>query len=289
MMPASSATPPAGCQHLLDMMQRWLEWSQLKAKVPKCCSMAIQASTGKRVSPILTISGRVIPPVEDGAFKFLGMPVWVYSSNDDAWSSLRGYLQHMLMAIDKTPLTCQQKLRLFKHGVCPRLSWFLLVDDFPISWLKRDLQPLATEALMEWARLTRHSYTTILSLPFKRGGLALPSLVREHKKLQASKMVQLITSQDPGVRKVADLRLLEEKKRQRIKFRPAVLEDSIQTQDHPQSRRALTGAVKTLLSEEEDDGLHLSLCQLPAQGEMTRAWEESTPDLCSTIYLFQNH
>ena len=43
-------------------------------------------------------------------------------------------------------------------------------------------------------------------------------------------------------------------------------------QDHPQSRRALTGAVKTLLAEEEDDGLHISLCQLPAQGEMARAW-----------------
>ena len=92
-------------------------------------------------------------------------------------------------------------------------------------------------------------------------------------------MVQLITSHDPGVRKVADLRLLEEKKRLRMKFRPAVLVDSIKTQNHPQSRKALTGAVKTVLSEEEDDGLHHSLCQLPAQGEMARAWEESSPDL----------
>ena len=55
--------------------------------------------------------------------------------------------------------------------------------------------------------------------------------------------------------------------------------DSIKTQDHPQSRRALSGVVKTLLAEEEDDGLHLSLCQLPAQGEMARAWGESSPDL----------
>ena len=92
-------------------------------------------------------------------------------------------------------------------------------------------------------------------------------------------MVQLITSHDPGVRKVADLQLLEEKKRLRMKFRPAVLVDSIKTQNHPKSRKALTGAVKTVLSEEEDDGLHHSHCQLPAQGEMARAWEESSPDL----------
>ena len=63
---------------------------------------------------------------------------------------------------------------------------------------------------------------------------------------------------------MTDLRLLEEKKRQRLKFRPAVPVDSIKMQDHPQSRRALSNAVKTLLAEEEDDGLHNSLCQLPA-------------------------
>ena len=255
------------------------EWAQLKAKVPKCRSMAIQASAGKRVSPTLTISGREIPPAEDRVFKFLGMPVRVHSSNDDARSSLRGSLQQMLTAIDKTPLTRQQKLRLFKFGVCPRLSWPLLVEDFPITWLERDLQPLATKALKEWAGLARHSNTSILFLPAKRGGLALPSLVREHKKLQASKIVQLITSHDPGVRKVADLRLLEEKKRRRIKFRPAVLVNSITMQDHPQNCRALSSAVNTLLAEEEDDGLHNSLCQLLAQGEMARTWGESSPDL----------
>ena len=219
------------------------------------------------------------PPAEDGAFRFLGMPVRVHSSNDDARSALRGSLLQMLTAIDKTPLTRQQKLRLFKQGDCPRLSWPLLVEDFPVTWMERVLQPLATKALKEWVGLARHSNTSILFLPAKRGGLALPSLVKQHKKLQASKMVQLIMSHDPGVRKVADLRLLEERKRQRMKFRPAVLVDSIRTQDHLQSRRALTGAVKTILAEDEDEGLHLSLCQLPAQGEMARAWEDNSPVL----------
>ena len=41
---------PAGCQHLLSMVERWLEWAKLKAKVPKCRSLVIQASTGKRIT-----------------------------------------------------------------------------------------------------------------------------------------------------------------------------------------------------------------------------------------------
>jgi len=39
------SSSPAGCQHLLNLRQQWLEWAQLKAKVSKCRSMSIQAST----------------------------------------------------------------------------------------------------------------------------------------------------------------------------------------------------------------------------------------------------
>ena len=81
------------------------------------------------------------------------MPVRVHPSNDDARSSLRGSLQQMLTAFDKTPQTCQQKLHLFKYGVCPRLSWPLLVEDFPITWLERDLQPLAHGCSASYTRV----------------------------------------------------------------------------------------------------------------------------------------
>jgi hypothetical protein len=37
-------------------------------------------------------------------------------------------------------------------------------------------------------------------------------------------MVQVLKSSDPGVRKAANLQLEEERKKQRVKFRPAVLQ-----------------------------------------------------------------
>ena len=42
------SSTPASCQHLLDMVQRWLEWAQLKDKVPKCRSMVLQASVVRK-------------------------------------------------------------------------------------------------------------------------------------------------------------------------------------------------------------------------------------------------
>ena len=83
-------------------------------------------------------------------------------------------------------------------------------------------------------------------------GLAWPSLTGVHKKLQASRMVQLVLSHDPGIRKVANLRLLE-KKSKRIKFKPAVLVDSVRRQNLLQSCRALKRSVKSILAEEKDN------------------------------------
>ena len=72
----------------------------------------------------------------------------------------------MLSAIDATPLTRHQKLRLYKHGVCPRLSWPLLVETFPTSWLERVLQPRPSRAGQGWLDTPTHLFSFSLS----RGG-----------------------------------------------------------------------------------------------------------------------
>ena len=274
------SSSPSGCQHLLDLVQQWQEWAKLKAKVPKCHSLVMQASTGKRVSTHLSIGGETIPSVkEDDSFKFLGMPVRVYKNNKTARASLKLHLQRMLSAISEAPLTPGQKLRLFKQGVCPGLSWSLLIEQFPISWLKRELQPLATRAFKSWVGLSRPSNTSVLYLRAKRGGLTLPSLVGLYKKMQATWMVQILTSHNPGVHRAGKLQLMEERGKQQQKFRPAVLVDSIISQDPSRSRQALQRTAKSFLRSEEDDERHEQLCQLPAQGVMARAWDDKSPEL----------
>ena len=41
------ASGPASAQYLLDIVNRWLLWSGMKAKVAKCASLAIQGSSGQ--------------------------------------------------------------------------------------------------------------------------------------------------------------------------------------------------------------------------------------------------
>ena len=85
------------------------------------------------MDPSLSIAGEVIPLLEDDSFRFLGMPVRVYSNNQTARTSMKESLKSMLEAVDQVPVTRQQKLRLFKQGICPRLSWLLMVEEFSIT------------------------------------------------------------------------------------------------------------------------------------------------------------
>ena len=163
---------PAACQHLLDLSQHWLQWSQLRAKVPKCLTLAIQVSTGRVIyrSKVLPPPP---PPVEDHPFKFLGMPVKVPRIASEARASLKDTLERMFNAVDNAPVTHHQKLRLFRQGICPRLTWPFMMEDIPISWFVKVLQPLATRFLKKWAGLPRSANVAILFLPTKKGGLGL--------------------------------------------------------------------------------------------------------------------
>ena len=103
-----------------------------------------------------------------------------------------------------------------------------MVEEFPLTWLERRLQPLAIRFLKKWVGLAQPSNTAIL---FLRGRLALPSLVSLYKKQQSSRMVQLFTSDDPGVRRAAHLLLQEEERAQRTRFKLAVFVNEVRAVD----------------------------------------------------------
>ena len=68
---------PAGCKRFLEHIERWLNWSGMKAKVPKCHSLAIQASTAKSFNPNLTLYEQPIHFIGTKAIRFLGSTIQV--------------------------------------------------------------------------------------------------------------------------------------------------------------------------------------------------------------------
>ena len=270
------ANTPAACQQLLNMVDRWLEWSGMKAKVAKCHSVAIQSSTGHTMDPQLTLSGQSLPFLGNGTIRFLGLPVQIPQNPSTARLDLKQALRRMLQAVDRCPVTRRQKLKLYKLGICPRLNWPLTIYEFPISWIERELETMATKFLKQWAGLAKSANPNLLYLPQKEGGLTLPALSSLYKQLQVSRQCQILTSADPCVRRIAEKGLQAEASAQRMKFRPAVVARDTMQEDPSCSRRALVAAAKKRVANDEKEARLTDLRNLPRQGHMIRSTTPNT-------------
>ena len=105
-----TAHTPAACQHLLDVVQHWLDWANLMVQPSKSRVLCIKASTGRVYMPPLSIGGEVIQHVGDSSFQFLGMHIRVPPNPATARDALKQSVVSMLKAIDGVPVTLHQKL-----------------------------------------------------------------------------------------------------------------------------------------------------------------------------------
>ena len=271
------ADGPATCQHLLTMVERWLAWSGMKAKVPKCFSLALQGSTGRTFDPQLTLEGQTLPFMGNQTIKFLGLPIRIPHDPTMARVNLKESLDRMLKSVDQCPVTRKQKLKLYKLGVCPRLNWPLTIHELPLTWIERQLEATATRYLKKWAGLAKPANPNLLYLPKESGGLSLPSLSSLYKQLQISRQCQLLTSSDPCVRRIAEKGLQSEELVQRKKFRPAITVRNTMQQDPSLSRKALRVAAKRSVTKEDDHARLSQLQSLPRQGHMVRSFPPDMP------------
>ena len=191
----------------------------------------------------------------------------------------------MLQAIDESLLTRKQKLLLYSGGVCPRLSWPLLIQEFPTTWMERQVDSLVTGYLKRWSGLGKSANTALLYLPRSLGGLNLPSPSTLHKRLQVSRQCQLLTSQDSCVRFLAERGLKHELSLARRKFRPAVEARKALKIDPGGSRKALTKSAKALVSEEVNTSRLDNLQSLERQGQLSRCTSPSCAPIWSRAVL----
>ena len=70
-----TANSKADYQVMLHTTEKWLDWSLLKAKVPKCAVISICGQTGKTSNPHLVLSNAKIPYLGNKSMSFLGIPI----------------------------------------------------------------------------------------------------------------------------------------------------------------------------------------------------------------------
>ena len=98
-----TANSKANCQAMLRTTGKWLDWSLLKAKVPKCAAISICGQTGKTRNPHLVLSNAKIPYLGNKSMSFLGLPINAVLSTDGIKEQLALKLEKFLTVTDRSP------------------------------------------------------------------------------------------------------------------------------------------------------------------------------------------
>ena len=264
---------PSSCRTLLSTTEAWLTWSGMTANVPKCVCLAIQGSTGKPYDPKLMLNGQAIPYIGDSTFTFLGAPVNIHSVNSSARESLLEKLSSMMKKVDATLISRQQKLLLFKVGICPRLTWDLSINEYSPTWLQTKLQPLATRFLKRWCGLAKSADPNRLFLPKSNGGFDLPHLVTVYKRIHAAKAGSHMYSRDATIRAIASQDTQREVNLQRSLFRPHQEVVEVMKENPGASKKTVLSRVKTKIQAEDTAARLAHTSSLPVQGLTVRKFE----------------
>ena len=142
-----------------------MDWNGMMAKVPKCHCLALQA---RPFDPCLALWS---------AHPLHWNQVHQVPRGDHSSFCRSSYypskLQSLLAKVDTASLTIHQNLLLYQAGAFPRLSWDLMVNDLPLSWIAFTMEAMSTNCLKRRVRLGRSSDPSRLYLPKKHIGLVL--------------------------------------------------------------------------------------------------------------------
>ena len=269
------ANSPASCQHLIAPTTDWLKWANMKSKVPKCHSLYHKGSTSTLNNPRLILDGLEVPS-SPGPFRFLGQNVQISPDNTNTKLNLSS-VRRTMESIHTSLVTRKQKLLLYRAGVCPRLTWPLLIGELPTTWLEREMDSLVTRFLKKWSGLSKSANTALLYLPSPKGDLNMRLTSTLYNVLQVSRKSQLLTSNDYCVRHLAERNLKQELSRSRKKFRPATIVRSTLI-DH--TRKSLSRAAKSkVLDTVSCDYLNY----LDQQGQLSRSLHPKSPSIWASI------
>ena len=124
------ARDPRSCQRMLNVMEKWLTWSWMRAKPSKCQAVALKSRTNadNRVyDPQLVLGSSLIPFLGNTTTNFLGMPLSPTLNTTHCWEIISTKVQGMMQKIDSAPLSSKYTLLIYRRALPAKVGWILKI------------------------------------------------------------------------------------------------------------------------------------------------------------------
>jgi hypothetical protein len=151
-----------------------------------------------------------------------------------------------------------------------------MIATFPITWVERNLNPIASSFLKKWTGLARCATPDILILKKEHGSLSLPSVSISYKKLQVSHFSQKLLSRNNFVRSLAYRVLRDDLELSGVAFQPNIVVCDSLASDPGMSKASLKCCAQKAITSINDETRLQHLMSLEVQGECFRLRDQPT-------------
>ena len=195
-------------QTLLNAFDRWCTWSHMIIKVEKCHSFGMKKCKTKceQIKPKLYLKNKLIKPVKIGeSFVYLGRYFDFNMTNNDHKEILISKTNELLDTIDKLPLHLKNKIMLYQRYVLSKISWHLTIADLPITWVKQNLDNIASKFIRTWLEIPVAGTLNIIRQSKNKFGLGIILISDRFTQCQVTLRNKLKNSKNRDICEIYDI------------------------------------------------------------------------------------
>ena len=153
-------------QILLNLFSKWCRWSEMTIKTGKCQPFGTckKGTTSTQYKPKLHLDNLLIYQVKlYDCLTYLSCQFDFKMTNDKHKSELVETATGQIEIIDKLPLQPKYKLKLSQHWTLSKLSWYLTVTNVSNTWMKNNIDNIASRSIRLWLKIRVNGTLKILT------------------------------------------------------------------------------------------------------------------------------
>ena len=144
----------------------------------------------------------------DESLVYLGRYFDFNMTNKDHKNILLSKTNELLNTIDNLPLHPKNKLLLYQRYVLSKISWHLTVADLPITWVKQNLDNIASKFIRSWLEILTAGTLNIIRQSKNKSGLATILISDRFTQCQVTLRNKLKNSGNQDIAEIYNVRPL---------------------------------------------------------------------------------